>query len=218
MPGAPTHINRVRIVFNVALTGNIAAGKSTVAAIWRASGAWIIDSDVLARLAIAPGSEGFDRVVERWGTAVVSPSGELDRAAMREIVFRDPAERLWLESVVHPAVGRLREEEVAAASGAGFDVVVSDIPLLFESALEDRFDLVVLVDAPEELRRARIVETRGIDPESADRMIAAQMPSAEKRPRADIVIENDGTLADLKVIAERIWTTIEHRSEIEARR
>jgi dephospho-CoA kinase len=204
-------------VLSVALTGNIASGKSTVGAVWAARGARVIEADALARLAVAPGTEVLEQIADRWGRDVLLPSGELDRSAIREIVFRDPDERLWLESVIHPVVGRLRAEEAAAEADAGADVVVSDIPLLFEGGLEDRFDLVVLVDAPEAVRRTRLIELRGLDPDSADRIIAAQMPSALKRDRADIIIDNVGSLADLERRAREIWTTIEERAEAEAR-
>lgn len=204
-------------MLSVALTGNIASGKSTVGAVWAARGARVIEADALARLAVAPGTEVLEQIADRWGRDVLLPSGELDRSAIREIVFRDPDERLWLESVIHPVVGRLRAEEAAAEADAGADVVVSDIPLLFEGGLEDRFDLVVLVDAPEAVRRTRLIELRGLDPDSADRIIAAQMPSALKRDRADIIIDNVGSLADLERRAREIWTTIEERAEAEAR-
>jgi len=204
-------------VLSVALTGNIASGKSTVGAVWAARGARVIEADALARLAVAPGTEVLEQIADRWGRDVLLPSGELDRSAIREIVFRDPDERLWLESVIHPVVGRLRAEEAAAEADAGADVVVSDIPLLFEGGLEDRFDLVVLVDAPEAVRRTRLIELRGLDPDSADRIIAAQMLSALKRDRADIIIDNVGSLADLERRAREVWTTIEERAEAEAR-
>lgn len=204
-------------MLSVALTGNIASGKSTVGAVWAARGARVIEADALARLAVAPGTEVLEQIADRWGRDVLLPSGELDRSAIREIVFRDPDERLWLESVIHPVVGRLRAEEAAAEADAGADVVVSDIPLLFEGGLEDRFDLVVLVDAPEAVRRTRLIELRGLDPDSADRIIAAQMLSALKRDRADIIIDNVGSLADLERRAREVWTTIEERAEAEAR-
>ncbi|MDR0787631.1 MAG: dephospho-CoA kinase [Gemmatimonadota bacterium] len=204
-------------MLNVALTGNIASGKSTVAAVWRARGAYIIDSDELSRLVVAPGGEALPRIAERWGSGVILPSGELNRTALRDIVFRDPEERAWLESLLHPLIGRIREEMVAAAAEAGREVVVSDVPLLFETGLEKGFDLVVLVDAPEAVRRERLITLRGVAPAQADRMIAAQLPSRIKRDRADLIINNHGSLPELEEQAARIWTTIELRSEVEAR-
>ena len=200
-------------MLKVGLTGNIASGKSTVARVWTSLGARLIDADRLARLAVAPGSAGLAAIVERWGAGVLDAEGALDRVAMRGIVFSDPAERAGLEAIVHPAVAALRDEEYRRLEGAGERVVVADIPLLFEVGLADEFDLVVLVDAPEAVRRERIVRDRGLTTEEADRMIAAQMPSAAKRARADLVIDNDGSLADLEARARAAWAEIVARAE-----
>ncbi len=203
------------VVLNVALTGNIASGKSSVGEIWRRHGARVIESDVLARVVVRPGTRALHRIVDRWGIGILSPSGELDRAALRDIVFRDPNARAALEEIVHPAIERLRREEIIAAEAAGEAVVVSDIPLLFEAGLERDYDLVVFVDAPEEIRRQRLVTLRGLEPGEADRMIAAQSPSGPKRAHADIVIDNDGSLVDLDRRASEAWATILERAGAE---
>lgn len=195
-------------MLKIGLTGNIASGKSTVAEVWRRLGAHIVDADELARQAVAPGSPGLSRVVERWGEEILDASGALDRAALREIVFRDPHARAELEAVVHPQVGALRDRAFSEAAAAGERVIVADIPLLFEVGLEKDFDIVVLVDAPVAIRRQRILENRGIAPEEADRMIAAQMPSEQKRPRAHHVIDNDASLDALTARAEEVWREI----------
>jgi dephospho-CoA kinase len=199
-------------MLKVALTGNIAAGKSTVAAAWRAAGATIVEADVLAREAVRPGSPGLRRIVERWGPAMLTSSGELDRAALRDVVFRDEAERKHLESIVHPEVHRLRIEAVEAARRRGERILVSDIPLLFETGSEGEYDVVVLVDAPEEVRRARLVGDRGLGPDEADRMIAAQWPAAEKRTRADVVIENGDGREALQARAGAVWRELVERA------
>lgn len=199
-------------MLKVGLTGNIASGKSSVADVWRGLGARVVDADELARRAVEPGSSGLAEVVTRWGPAVLTPSGELDRAALRERVFRDPSARTELESIIHPVVAELRDQEFARALAAGEQVVVADIPLLFEVGLEDAFDLVVLVDAPEAVRRERIVRDRGLAPAEAERMIAAQMPSERKRARADLVIDNSGTLAELRERAATAWREISRRA------
>lgn len=199
-------------MLKVGLTGNIASGKSSVADVWRGLGARVVDADELARRAVEPGSSGLAEVVTRWGPAVLTPSGELDRAALRERVFRDPSARTELESIIHPVVAELRDQEFARALAAGEQVVVADIPLLFEVGLEDAFDLVVLVDAPEAVRRERIVRDRGLAPAEAERMIAAQMPSERKRVRADLVIDNSGTLAELRERAATAWREISRRA------
>jgi dephospho-CoA kinase len=191
-------------LFRVGLTGNIASGKSSVVAVWRELGAHIIDADVLAREAIAPGTRGEQRVRERFGT--------VDRTALRDIVFRDAGGRKDLEAIIHPEVKRLRYEEERKLAAAGGGIVINDIPLLFETGLDRDVDMVVLVDAPREERLRRIIEHRGIDPAEAARMIDAQMPAEQKRARADIVIENDGSMASLQHQAEEAWRQIQARA------
>lgn len=199
-------------MLKVGLTGNIASGKSTVARVWSALGAPLIDADLLARRAVEPGTPALRAVVGRWGAGVLDAEGRLDRGALRALVFADPAARRELEAIVHPEVARLRAEEYGRLADAGARVAVADIPLLFEVGLQEEFDLVVLVDAPEAVRRERLVRHRGLTPEEADRMIAAQMPPAEKRSRADRVIENDGSLAELEARAAALWREIEERA------
>jgi dephospho-CoA kinase len=131
---------------------------------------------------------------------------------MRERVFGDPAARVALEAIIHPRVAELRDEELQLAAAAGEAVVVADIPLLFEAGLQSEFDLVVLVDAPADVRLERIVRDRGLEPAEAARMIASQMPSEHKRPLADIVIDNTGTIEDLRGAARDAWDEICRRA------
>lgn len=196
-------------MLTVGLTGNIASGKSTVASVWRELGAVVVDADELARQAVEPGSPGLHAIVERWGEEVLAADGTLDRAALRNIVFRDDAARAHLEAIVHPRVGELRAAAFEDAAATGAPIVVADVPLLFEAGLQDRFDVIVLVDAPEEVRRARIVEHRGLDGAAADRMIAAQMAASAKRGRAAIVIDNDGSLDLLRQRATDAWRRLQ---------
>jgi dephospho-CoA kinase len=191
-------------LFRVGLTGNIASGKSSVVAVWRELGAHIIDADVLAREAIAPGTPGEQRVRDTFGT--------VDRAELRDIVFRDAARRKELEAIIHPEVQRLRDEAERELAAAGGGIVVNDIPLLFETGLNRDVDLIVLVDAPREERLRRIVEHRGIEHAEAARMIDAQRPAEPKRARADIVIDNDGSIEDLQQKAEEAWRQIQARA------
>lgn len=200
-------------MLRVGLTGNIASGKSTVARVWARHGARIIDADLLARRAVEPGTPGLERVVREFGAGILGPGGELDRGALRRVVFADPVARARLEAIVHPEVVRLRAEEEARAAREGVAVVVNDIPLLFEVGLEGSFDLVVLVDAPSELRLARLIELRGLEEGEARRMVEAQLPAEMKRDRSDYVIENDAGLAELKARAEDVWRAIEQRAE-----
>ena len=199
-------------MLKVGLTGNIAAGKSTVAEVWRSLGATVVDADELARRAVDPGTPAFSAIAAEWGDEVVEPDGGLDRAALRRIVFADPAARERLEQIVHPAVAGLREELYREAEARGEPVIVADIPLLFEVGLVDEFDVVVLVDAPEETRLARLVGDRGLDPSEAQKMIASQMSSALKRARADYVIENEGSLGEVRRRAREVWQELERRA------
>ena len=194
-------------MYRVGLTGNVASGKSSVARVWAREGAHIIDADVLAREAVAPGSEGLARVRETFGEDVMD-GDSLDRAALRRRVFDDAGARKRLESIIHPEVARLREVKEAALREAGAEIVVHDIPLLFEVGLEDEFDHLVLVDAAPEIREERLVRDRGLDREEARSMIAAQMPASEKRPRADRVIPNEGSLEMLEEAARSAWQEI----------
>ena len=199
-------------MIRVALTGNIASGKSVVAEEWTRLGAAIIDADDLARTALAPGSPGHARVKERFGPGIVSTDGSIDRAALRRLVFGDERLRKDLEHILHPEIRRLREAREAALAATGTDIVVDVIPLLFEVGMEGDFDLVVLVDAPESVRLQRLVERRGLDTAEARRMINAQLPAAEKRRRASIVIENDASLEALRMRARSVWEGIEARA------
>jgi dephospho-CoA kinase len=200
-------------MLKVGLTGNIAAGKSAVADVWRAMGATVVDADELARRAVEPGTPAHAAIAREWGTWVLEDGGALDRAALRQIVFADPDARARLEGIVHPAVAALRDGEYREAQARGEKLIVADIPLLFEVGMADDFDVVVLVDAPEEVRLRRIVADRGLDEDEARRMIAAQMPSELKRARADVTIANTGTLGDLQDRARDVWKQLVRRAE-----
>ncbi|HEY0997601.1 MAG TPA: dephospho-CoA kinase [Gemmatimonadaceae bacterium] len=193
----------------VGLTGNIASGKSTVARLFAEYGATIIDADLLARDAVEPGTEALRKIRERWGYDILTPDGSLDRAALRHEVFSDPEELEALNAIVHPEVERLRREAIEAARARGDRIVVCDIPLLLEKGLAGHFDRLVLVDAPRAMRLDRLVHERRLPTDEAMAMIAAQMPAELKRARADIVIDNDGTLEALAARATEAWTTLD---------
>lgn len=193
----------------VGLTGNIASGKSTVAELLAARGATIIDADVLARRAVEPGSPALRAIVGRWGNGLLSGDGTLDRAALRRIVFENPAELEALNVIVHPEVRRLRDEEVAAARARGDRVVVCDIPLLYEQAMEHEFIRVILVDAPQDVRLERLMRDRGLSRDDAMLMIVAQMPAELKRARADFIVDNDGTREALEERVNEVWRSLE---------
>ena len=193
----------------VGLTGNIASGKSTVARQFEERGATVIDADTLARQAVEAGTTAYRDIVRRWGEEVLAADGELDRGALRRIVFDEPDELSALNRIVHPEVARLRDRLVAEARQRGDVVCICDIPLLFENDLVGEFDRIVLVDAPRPLRLERLVRDRGLPETEAMDMITAQMPAALKRARADYIIDNDGTLAQLEVRAGEVWSALE---------
>ena len=199
-------------MLNVALTGNIAAGKSAVADLFRRWGAAVLDADAMVREVQAPGGPVMRRIAERFGDAVVRPDGSLDRAALRRIVMADADARAELERIVHPAVYARRAELAAEAEARGARIAVSDIPLLFESGDPQAFDAVVLVDAAEAVRLRRLVEQRGLTEAEARDLIRAQLPASAKRARSDFVIENDGDLAALERAASEVWRALVARA------
>ncbi|HUF49808.1 MAG TPA: dephospho-CoA kinase [Longimicrobiales bacterium] len=198
-------------LFRIALTGNIASGKSEVAAVWQQAGATVIDADELARRAVEPGSDALERLVAAFGPGIMASDGTLDRAAMRRIAFEDDTARHMLEAIVHPEVERLRLETEQQARQRGVRTIVHAIPLLFETGMDDEFDVIVLVDAPEHSRRERLARSRGLTDAEAAAMIGAQLPAAEKRARAHHVIDNDGTLAQLRTRALQVWSRSNRR-------
>lgn len=195
-------------MISVALTGNVAAGKSTVADAWEEAGVPVVRADELAREAVAPGSEGLAEVRQAFGDAVIAEDGRLDRAALRERVFRDDEARARLEAIVHPRVWQLRERWMRDRRAEGAVLVASEIPLLFETGRERDFDAVVLVDAPEEERIRRMVQGRDLDPEEARRMVDAQMPAHDKRPRSDHVFEATGPIEGSRERARALLDTL----------
>lgn len=194
------------------LTGNAASGKSSVADAWRAAGAVVIDADVLARDAVAPGTPGLEAIRKRFGPDFINAAGGLDRAAMRRLVFADPDARADLEGIVHPEVARLRKDAEDAAVAAGATLVVHEIPLLYETGLDSEMDLVVLVHAPDEERARRLTELRGLTEAEARSMMAAQIEPAAKLQRADIVIHNDSTLDALEARALQVLRQLRRRA------
>lgn len=195
-------------MLSVALTGNIAAGKSTVAELFRRWGATIIDADQLVREVQAPGQPVLEKIGARFGLELIGKDGSLDRPALRTKVLADPAALADLNKIVHPEVRRRRLQLLAEARARGDRIVVSDIPLLFEADDPGGFDAVVLVDAPEAVRRKRLLAARGLSSREADQMMAAQVDPVGKRLRSDYVIDNDGDFADLERAAAAVWQAL----------
>ncbi|HEX5494575.1 MAG TPA: dephospho-CoA kinase [Mycobacteriales bacterium] len=192
-------------VFRVGLTGGIGSGKSAVATQLAAHGAVLIDADALAREVVEPHTPGLRRIVAEFGPEVLTADGRLDRGRLAGLVFADSDALARLNAIVHPLVG---ERAAGILSGLPADaVVVHDVPLLVENGLWAGYDLVLVVEAPEPVRIARLSADRGMtEPEARARM-AAQATDAQRRAVADAVIVNDGSRQDLAAAVDEIWDT-----------
>jgi len=191
----------------VALTGGIGSGKSTVAALLADRGAVVVDADAIAREIVEPGQPALEEIVKSFGAGVLTPDGRLDRAALAKIVFADAAALARLNAITHPRIAAVSAERLASASAEA--VVVYDMPLLVEqgpAALEG-WDAIVVVDAPEDLRVARLVE-RGLSEEDARARVDAQASRADRLAVADHVLDNGGGLTDLQAQVDDLWTRL----------
>jgi dephospho-CoA kinase len=188
----------------IGLTGGIASGKSTFAAVLRSRGVPVVDADAIARASVAPGSPGLAEIARTFGPDVIAPDGTLDRKRMGALVFADPRARRRLEAVTHPAVRRAVAEETARLAAQGHELAFYDTPLLFEVGLERTLDAVVVVWAPAEVQRARLAARDGLGPVEAEARLGAQLPIDEKAARADFVVENVGPPSDLGPKADRL--------------
>lgn len=178
----------------IALTGGIASGKSTVAKLFTALGARLIDTDQIARDIVAPPSTVLERIAARFGPEVITTAGTLDRAHLRGIVFADPGARRDLEAITHPAI--LAEvARQSATLGGPYQLVA--VPLLLETGTERDYDRVLLVDVSPETQRRRLMARDGMDAAAAERMLAAQVSREARRAAADDIIDNEGDLAAL---------------------
>lgn len=179
----------------VALTGGIASGKSTVAALFARQGVPVIDLDEIAREVVAPGSALLTQVIDRFGPGVRRRDGSLDRRALREIIFKDSGARRELEALLHPVI-RARAAERSATAGGAYQIII--IPLLAESGAASQYDRVLIVDCDAALQRARLSQRDGASSELAAAALAAQASRAERLSLADDVINNDGETAALE--------------------
>ena len=192
------------MMLRVGLTGGLASGKSTVAAMLRELGAVVFDADEIVRELYGEGGAGVEAARELFGEEILAADGTVDRGRIAAIVFADPARRHALEARIHPLVRAERAKRFARAEAAGAPVAVAEASQLFESRTESDYDRVLLVVAPEEMRVRRWLDGGG-DAEDARRRIAAQLPAEAARLRAQDVIVNDGTLSHLREQVERIW-------------
>ncbi len=191
---------------SVALTGGIASGKTVVTRLLSERGAIIIDSDLLSREVVEPGSRGLAEVVERFGAGVLAADGSLDRQALGEIIFADDEARNDLNGIIHPEIRRRRAELIASAPEDA--IVISVIPLLVEGGLKDDFEGVIVIDVPREIQIDRLKARNGLDDGQAQARVAAQASRAERLAAATWIIENSGSYNQLRAQVEMVWDAL----------
>lgn len=197
-------------MLKVGLTGGIGSGKSEVSKRLAAKGAVVIDADKIAREVVEPGTEGLARIVAAFGEEVLHPDGSLNREKLGTIVFADPDKLATLNSIVHPLVGaRVARLQEQAAPDA---VVVYDVPLLVENKLTAMYDVVIVVDADDETRIARLGTYRNMSEQDARARIAAQATREERLRAATIVIPNEATIEQLDARVDEVWHKLKDRS------
>jgi dephospho-CoA kinase len=188
-------------VFKVGLTGGIGSGKSTVAGLLAGQGAGVVDADVIARELTQPGTGTLARIAADFGAGILLPDGTLNRGALRALVFRDAQARARLESILHPPI---RDLMVERASGLSTPYAVLVVPLLFETGQETLMDRVLAVDCPPEIQIERVQRRSALSPAEIARILASQIPRAQRLARADDVIDNGGGLAGLSHQVQRL--------------
>jgi dephospho-CoA kinase len=194
----------------VGITGGIGSGKSAVTRCFEQRGITVVDADVVARLVVEPGTPALAAITTHFGNDIVHPDGSLDRAALRSRVFSSDDERRWLEQLTHPLIGREIVNQVSA-SHSPYTILSS--PLLLDTSQKALVDCVVVVDAPEALQLQRTVQRDGNDEEQVRRIMAAQLSRADRLERADIVIDNSRSLAELDSQVEELHKEFLLRAE-----
>lgn len=188
------------------LTGNIAAGKSRVAREFTRLGATVVDADLLAREAVEPGTVTLERLVDRFGGAILNADGQLDRPTLAAIVFADEGARADLNAIVHPAIAALSRQRLSELrSDPGIPLIVYDAPLLLEAGADKRVDQVLVIRIDESVQRQRLQQRDQLSAEEVQQRIDAQMSQEEKLKRADYVIDNSGSVADMRSQVEALW-------------
>jgi dephospho-CoA kinase len=192
-------------MLRVGITGGIGSGKTALTDWLAQQGITVVDADLAARVVVAPGQPALAEIAAAFGNSYLLPDGQLDRAALRELVFADADKRRTLETITHP---RIREELVRQLSAANSPYAVLSSPLLLESGQSDLVDVSVVVDVPEDMQIARTMERDGNDQTLVEGIMAAQLRREIRKSRADIVIDNSGTLADLHEKAAILHQTL----------
>nr|HID58775.1 dephospho-CoA kinase [Desulfobacterales bacterium] len=200
-------------MITVAVTGNAASGKSLVCDIFERLGAYVISLDELAREVVKPHTEVFKKIVEHFGEEILTPEGDLNRRRLRQIITTDPEARKTLERFTHPAIFDLMDKEIASIRTARGDrIIVIEVPLLIERGLQDRFDVVILVDVESEIQKRRLSIRDNVSDSEAQALLAIQMPTEKKRKYADFIIKNNGSMKELEIVSKEIYKKIAERS------
>jgi dephospho-CoA kinase len=196
-------------VLVVGLTGGIATGKSTVAAMFAARGAAIVDADRIAHALQEPAQRCHRQIVETFGSGVLDEAGRIDRGRVGARVFADASARRRLEAIMHPAIREACEDEIRAAEAAGRKICIVDAALILETGRRDRFHKIVVVAAPEDVQVDRLARSRGLTPAEARQRLSSQWPTAAKAALADFVIDNGGDLASTEEQVARVYAALE---------
>jgi dephospho-CoA kinase len=196
-------------MLKIALTGGPGSGKSTVARMFRELGAEVLDADEVARAVVEPGTPTWEELRREFGPEFFLADGSLHRAQMADLVFRDAEARRRLNAILHPAVTREMARRLADLAARGVGLVVVEVPLLFEAGLEKNYDKIIVVDAGEEQQEARLRRRDRRPPEEARGIIQAQWPLAEKKARADYVVDNRGSVADTRARVKKLWQELQ---------
>ncbi|MDP2647030.1 MAG: dephospho-CoA kinase [Desulfobacterales bacterium] len=194
-----------RSTLTVAVTGGVGSGKTSVCEWFKKLGAVVVSADELARDAAAPGTAGFDKILEAFGKQVLGADGTLNRQLLRRIITLDRKARKTLERILHPEISELMLQRVAKARDDREPMVLLEVPLLFELGIPDRFDVVVLVNAKRQVQVNRVMARDRVSREDAEALLKVQIPNEEKITQADIVIENSGSLEWMRQTVEKVY-------------
>jgi dephospho-CoA kinase len=200
-------------MFLVGLTGGIASGKSTVSAMLERLGAEVIDADLVAREVVEPGTQGLAETVSVFGEVILEADGSLSRAALGQLVFADSAQRIKLESILHPLIKERTMQRIAQSKSS---VVVYVVPLLVEANVDYPFDLIVSIEAGVETQTQRLIDTRNLSREDAIARINVQATEAQRVQRADVWLDGSLTLAELEIEVSKLWQSILRQASLKA--
>jgi dephospho-CoA kinase len=192
----------------VGLTGGIATGKSTIAAMLAARGAAVVDADRIAHALQEPGQACYQRIVETFGNAILDPQGQIDRRRLGARVFADPDARRRLESILHPAIREACQREIRTAEASGHAVCVVNAALILETGQQERYDALVVVTAPREVQIARLVRNRKLTEAEAQQRLQSQWSTEAKAALADFILDHGGDLATTEAQVDRVYTAL----------